>query len=43
MTDAFDVPADDAAEPTMDEIALPISIRKLDRLETTNFNSQGAS
>jgi hypothetical protein len=35
--------AADEAEAPADEGAQPISIRKLDRLETTSYNSSGAS
>jgi hypothetical protein len=43
MTDDFRVSANDAEETRTDETAQPIIIRKLDRLETTSYNSQGAS
>jgi hypothetical protein len=35
--------ADEAEAVPADESAQPISIRKLDRLETTSYNSSGAS
>ena len=35
--------ADEAEAAPADESAQPISIRKLDRLETTSYNSSGAS
>jgi hypothetical protein len=35
--------AADEVEASADESAQPISIRKLDRLETTSYNSSGAS
>jgi hypothetical protein len=43
MTDTFAVPADDLEEAPMDESVQPIFIRKLDRLETTSPNPNGAS
>ena len=35
--------AEEAETAPADESAQPISIRKLDRLETTSYNSSGAS
>jgi hypothetical protein len=43
MTNDFLVPADEAEAAPADESAQPIFIRKLDRLETTSYNSSGAS
>ncbi len=43
MTDAFPALAVEVKEDSPDETAQPIVIRKLDRLETTQYNSQGAS
>jgi hypothetical protein len=43
MTDDFRGSVNDAKEMPTDETAQPIIIRKLDRLETTSYNSSGAS
>jgi hypothetical protein len=43
MLDISRTLADRAEDATVDEKAQPIIIRKLDRLETTDYNSQGAS
>jgi hypothetical protein len=43
MTDAFPALPVEGKEDSPAETAQPIVIRKLDRLETTQFNSQGAS
>lgn len=43
MTDAFREPDTGMEEAPVDESAQPIFIRKLDRLETTNYNPNGAS
>jgi hypothetical protein len=43
MTDTFGTPVTKTAEQPVGETAQPIFIRKLDRLETTSPNSQGAS
>jgi hypothetical protein len=42
MTDTFEVPDCETAELPTDEYAAPISIRKLDRVETTSFTSGNA-
>jgi hypothetical protein len=41
MNETIQLPADSSTE--QEETAQPIVIRMLDRLETTSFNSQGAS
>jgi hypothetical protein len=43
MMDTFGVPANGPEEAPADESAQPIFIRKLDRLETTSPNPNGAS
>ena len=43
MLDISRTLADKAEDAAVDEKAQPIIIRKLDRLETTDYNSQGAS
>lgn len=43
MSDIRTTTADPALVPAEDEVAEPISIRKLDRLETTNRSMNGGS